>query len=157
MTKKTLFSKTKFQEKKQVKNAILENFDQKNCVFSASALPSKLVNIGAKGAFWKTLGSVSPQMDVSNSTKVGTFGSAGGRGYLDAVSVAEPSWSLIGCSCWRITRGGLLKWVAAGIALRIGGSTEQQKTKMIEITKKEFQHNYLLNILDPNRSTWGKK
>ena len=36
----------------------LENFDQKNCVFSARAPPSKLVNNGAEGDFRKILGSV---------------------------------------------------------------------------------------------------
>ena len=32
---------------------LLENFDQKNCVFSARTPPSKLEYIGAKGAFRK--------------------------------------------------------------------------------------------------------
>ena len=40
----------------------------KNCVFSARAPPSKLVNIGAKGAFRKILGSVSQKWISQNST-----------------------------------------------------------------------------------------
>ena len=47
--------------------------------FFGARFPTKITNIGAEGAFTKTLGSVSPNWRSDNSTKGGPFGSAGGR------------------------------------------------------------------------------
>ena len=49
--------KFKKQAKKSVFRHFLEKFDKKNVFFSARAPPSKLLCIGAKGAFQKILGS----------------------------------------------------------------------------------------------------
>ena len=48
----------------------LENLDKKNCVFSARAFTSKLVNNGSKGAFKKILRFLSQKSKSQNSTKV---------------------------------------------------------------------------------------
>ena len=54
----------------------LENFDKKVCVFSASASPSKLVNMGgSERASRKNVASVSQKWKSQNSTKRRTFGS----------------------------------------------------------------------------------
>ena len=57
----------------------MESFDQKISVFSARAPPSKVVYIGAKGAFRKILGSVGQKWIYLKVAKGGLFGSAGGR------------------------------------------------------------------------------
>ena len=65
--------------KKCVFRLFLKIFNQKIAFFSARAPPSKLVFIGAEGAFRKILGSVCQKWISQNSSKGGPFGSAGGR------------------------------------------------------------------------------
>ena len=59
--------------------ALFEKFWQKNCVFFGARSPSKLVYIGAEGAFRKILGSVRQKWISEKVSKGGPFGSAGGR------------------------------------------------------------------------------
>ena len=56
----------------------LKNFDKKSRFFGARS-PSKLVYIGAKGAFRKILGSVGQKWLSEKVSKGGPFGSTGGR------------------------------------------------------------------------------
>ena len=69
--------------KKKVKKPFLGTFwkilTKKNRVFFGARSPSKLVYIGAKGAFRKILGSVGQQWISEKVSKGGPFGSAGGR------------------------------------------------------------------------------
>ena len=58
---------------------IFEKFWQKNSIFFGARSPSKLVYIGAKGAFRKILGSVGQKGISEKVSKGGPFGSAGGR------------------------------------------------------------------------------
>ena len=59
--------------------ALLEKIWQKNRVFFGARSPSKLVYIGAKGAFRKILGSVGQKWISEKASKGGPFVSAGGR------------------------------------------------------------------------------
>ena len=59
--------------------ALFEKFWQKNSVFFCARSPSKLVYIGAKGAFRKILGSAGQKWISEKVSKGGPFGSAGGR------------------------------------------------------------------------------
>ena len=69
--------------KKQSKTPFLGTFwkilTKKNRVFFGARSPSKLVGIGAKGAFRKILGSVGQKWISEKVSKGGPFGSAGGR------------------------------------------------------------------------------
>ena len=67
--------------KKQSKKPFffLKNFDKKIAFFFGARSPSKLVYIGAKGAFGKILGSVGQKWISEKVSKGGPFGSAGGR------------------------------------------------------------------------------
>ena len=70
-------------KKKTVKKAVfghlLKNFGKKIAFFFGARSPSKLLYIGAKGAFRKNLGSVGQKWFSEKVSKGGPFGSAGGR------------------------------------------------------------------------------
>ena len=68
----------KKQSKKAVFGHFLKNVDKKIAFFGARST-SKLVYIGAKGAFRKILGSVGQKGISEKVSKGGPFGSAGGR------------------------------------------------------------------------------
>ena len=68
--------------KKQAEKAFLGTFWKtltKKSHFLARAPPSKLIYIGTKGAFRKTLGSIGQKWIFQNCLKGGAFGSAGDR------------------------------------------------------------------------------
>ena len=71
----------KMFEKNRPKTAFLGLFGRflrkKRRFFGAPSTPKKLAYIGPKGAFRKTFGSVSQKWISLNSTKKGSFGSAG--------------------------------------------------------------------------------
>ena len=73
----------KFFFEKTVKKAVfghfLKNFDKQIGFFFGASSPSKLVYIGAKGAFRKILGSVGQKWISEKVSKGGHFRSAGGR------------------------------------------------------------------------------
>ena len=64
---------------KAVFGNFLKNFDKKIAFFFGARSPSKLVYIGAEGAFRKILGSVRQKWISEKVSKGGPFGSAGGR------------------------------------------------------------------------------
>ena len=64
---------------KTVFGHFLKKILTKNSVFFGARSPSKLVYIGAKGAFRKILGSVCEKWISEKVSKGGPFGSAGGR------------------------------------------------------------------------------
>ena len=76
LRRRQIFKKT---VKKAVFGHFLKIFDKKNRVFFGARSPSKLVYIGAKGAFRKILGSVGQKWISDKVSKGGPFGSAGGR------------------------------------------------------------------------------
>ena len=76
LRRRQIFKKT---VKKAVFGHFLKNFDKKKCVFFGARSPSKLVYIGAEGAFRKILGSVRQKWISEKVSKGGPFGSAGGR------------------------------------------------------------------------------
>ena len=76
-----LFRRQVFEKtvKKNVFGHFLKNFDKKNRVFFGARSPSKLIYIGAQGAFRKYLGTVGQKWICEKLSKGGPFGSAGGR------------------------------------------------------------------------------
>ena len=76
LRRRQIFEKT---VKKAVFGHFLKNFDKKIAFFFGARSPSKLVYIGAKGAFRKILGSVGQKWISEKVSKGGPFGSAGGR------------------------------------------------------------------------------
>ena len=76
LRRRQIFEKT---VKKAVFGHFLKNFDKKIAFFFGARSPSKLVYVGAKGAFRKILGSVGQKWISEKVSKGGPFGSAGGR------------------------------------------------------------------------------
>ena len=70
--------------------ALFEKFWQKNSVFFGARSPSKVVYIGAKGAFRKILGSVGQKWISEKVSKGGPFGPAGGRIPEEGASAPPP-------------------------------------------------------------------
>ena len=68
---------------------MLENYDQKNAFSSARIPHSKLVHVGAEGAFRKLLGSVTKKRISQNSTTRAPLGRQGVKS-LRGKSVRQP-------------------------------------------------------------------